>query len=75
MFVRDAESAPPNQQDAAMQKNGFDIGNGDARESVGKFCYLGDMNADGEADSAVVARICMEEVERVVFHLQFQTQQ
>ena len=38
--------------------DGVDIGNGDVLEKVGKFCYLGDMiNADGGADSAVVARI------------------
>ena len=37
---------------------GMDIGNGDAFEYVEKFCYLGDMiNADGGADSAVVARV------------------
>ena len=37
---------------------GLDIGNGVVLENVGKFCYLGDMiNADGGADSAVVARV------------------
>ena len=36
----------------------MDIGNGVVFEKVGKFCYLGDMlNADGGADSAVVARV------------------
>ena len=41
-----------------MQKNGLDIGNGDVLESVGKFCYLGNiLTADGGADSAVVARV------------------
>ena len=38
--------------------NGLDIRNGDVLKSVGKFCYLGDMiNADGRADTAVVARV------------------
>jgi hypothetical protein len=37
---------------------GLDIGDGNVVEKVGKFCYLGDMiNADGGADSAVVARV------------------
>ena len=37
---------------------GLDIGNGIVLENVGKFCYLGDtINADGGADSAVVARV------------------
>ena len=40
------------------KKNGLDIENGDVLESVGKFCYLGDLlNADGGADSPVVARV------------------
>ena len=44
------------------QRNGLDIRNDDVLESVGKFCYFGDMlNADGGADSAVVARVrCSE---------------
>jgi len=43
---------------SAAVNTGLDIGNGDTFEKVGKFCYLGDMiNADGGADSAVVARV------------------
>ena len=49
---------PQNQQNAAVQRNGVDIVNRDALESVGKFRYLGNMlNADGGADSAVVVRV------------------
>ena len=62
--------------DAAVQRNGLDVGNDDVLESVGKFCYLGNrLTADGGADLAVVARvreICLEEVQRVVSHLDFQ---
>jgi hypothetical protein len=45
-------------QQVAMATKEMDIGNGNALEKVGKFCYLGDMlNEDGGADSAVVARV------------------
>jgi len=45
-------------QDVAVRIESLDIGNGVVLEKVGKFCYLGDMlNADGGADSAVVARV------------------
>jgi hypothetical protein len=45
-------------QNASVTNGGMDIGNGSVLEKVGKFCYLGDMlNADGGADSAVVARV------------------
>ena len=45
-------------QDVGAVNEGLDIGNGVVLEKVGKFCYLGDMlNADGGADSAVVARV------------------
>ena len=56
LSVGDAQRAlKPNRM---LQKHGLDIRNGDALESVGKFCYLGDMlNADGGADSVVVVRV------------------
>ena len=59
MFAcRRCTKALQNQQNAAVQRNGHDTRNGDILESVGKFCYLGDMvNADGGADSAVVVRV------------------
>jgi hypothetical protein len=48
-------AAAPNN---AAGNGNWNIGNGDIIERVGKFCYLGDMiNADGGADSAVVARV------------------
>lgn len=44
-------------RDDGADTEGLDIGNGVVLEKVGKFCYLGDMlNADGGADSAVIAR-------------------
>ena len=42
---------PRNQEEAAEQRNGPDIRNGDILGNVGKFYYMGDMlNADGGAD-------------------------
>jgi hypothetical protein len=44
--------------DSIALSKGMDIGNGDVLEYTKKFCYLGDMvSADGDADSAVVARV------------------
>ncbi|XP_065319053.1 uncharacterized protein LOC135927041 [Gordionus sp. m RMFG-2023] len=41
-----------------VENDGLDIGNGLTLGKVDKFCYLGDMlNADGGADSALVARV------------------
>ncbi|XP_065323090.1 uncharacterized protein LOC135930236 [Gordionus sp. m RMFG-2023] len=41
-----------------VENGGLDIGNRLTLEKVDKFCYLGDMlNPDGDADSAVVARV------------------
>ena len=62
---------PKRLQNAAVQRNGLDIENGDTLESVGEFCYLGDMvNADDGADSAVVARIrCAWKMFRELSHI------
>ena len=49
-----------------------EIGNGDTLESVGRFGYLGDMQIVEQTVWLLWGMMCLEEVQRVVSHLDFQ---
>ena len=49
-----------------------EIGNGYTLESVGRFGYLGDMQIVEQTVWLLWGMMCLEEVQRVVSHLDFQ---
>ena len=74
-ICRRCTKGPPNQQVAAVPRNGLDSGNGDILESCGKVLLLGryvKCRRWSRLDGGCKGKMCLEEVQRVVHHLDFQ---